>query len=137
MSQPPTLDPQGPPPATKDPLAADAGVHPVLRLDDTVHQRVRLGLLSILVEADRAEFTHLRQALELSDGNLNRHLAALVAAGYVTTHKDGSAGRTRTWVRATAAGRQAFGAELAELERLVRAHRQAPGSQAAKLKGRR
>ena len=41
--------------------------HPVARLDDLVHQRVRLGLLSVLAEVDRADFTFLRDRLGLSD----------------------------------------------------------------------
>ena len=37
--------------------------HPALRLDDTVHQRVRLGILAVLREARRADFAYLRDAL--------------------------------------------------------------------------
>jgi hypothetical protein len=43
--------------------------HPLQRLDDTVHQRVRLGILAVLAEADRADFTYLRRVL-LTDGIL-------------------------------------------------------------------
>jgi DNA-binding MarR family transcriptional regulator len=100
---------------------ADDG-HPSTALDDVVHQRVRLGLLSVLVEAHHAEFTYLRQLLELSDGNLNRHLAVLAEAGYVRSQRDTSGSRPRTWVSITPAGRRAFRAELAALKRLVRTH---------------
>jgi hypothetical protein len=33
--------------------------HPSQRLDDTVHQRVRLGILAVLAEADQADFGFL------------------------------------------------------------------------------
>ncbi len=96
--------------------------HPTAQLDDTVHQRVRLGVLSVLTEAGHAEFTYLRQVLELSDGNLNRHLAVLAEAGYVDSRRVASGGRARTWVSITSAGRQALRSELAELRRIVDAH---------------
>ena len=55
--------------------------HPSLKLDDTVHQRVRLGILAVLEEAKRADFSYLRDALDLSDGNLSRHIQVLEEAG--------------------------------------------------------
>lgn len=95
------------------------GDHPARHLDDVVHQRVRLGILSVLVEVERAEFTYLRQVLELSDGNLGRHLQVLVDAGYVELHKDTTAKRPRTWAALTDDGRLAFAREVEALERIV------------------
>ncbi|CAN5684765.1 hypothetical protein BH20ACT1_BH20ACT1_04210 [soil metagenome] len=43
--------------------------HPLQRLDDTVHQRVRLGILAVLAEADRADFTYLPRVLDLTDAS--------------------------------------------------------------------
>ena len=62
--------------------------HPTNGLDDTVHQRVRLGVLTILSESRRADFTYLRDSLELTDGNLARHLQVLGDAGYVRITND-------------------------------------------------
>jgi len=98
--------------------------HPALGLDDVVHQRVRLALLSVLVETGQAEFTYLRQLLELSDGNLGKHLNALSQAGYVELRKQPAAqGRARTWARVTRKGRRAFRDELTALEELIANHR--------------
>jgi DNA-binding transcriptional ArsR family regulator len=44
---------------------------------------VRLGILAVLAEADQADFGYLKETLELSDGNLSRHLRVLEEAGYV------------------------------------------------------
>jgi DNA-binding MarR family transcriptional regulator len=93
--------------------------HPVQRLDDTVHQRVRLGILAVLTEASRADFAYLREALELTDGNLSRHLAVLEEAGLVKVDKKPEGRRTRTWVQATRAGRRALDAEVAALRELI------------------
>jgi DNA-binding MarR family transcriptional regulator len=96
--------------------------HPVRRLDDVVHQRVRLGVLALLVQGGRCEFRFLRDELGLTDGNLSRHLTVLAGAGLVSLDKlvDRTAGqRARTWVSATARGRKAFRAEIAALRDLL------------------
>jgi DNA-binding MarR family transcriptional regulator len=93
--------------------------HPAQKLDDTVHQRVRLGILAVLSEARRADFAYLRDALELTDGNLSRHIAVLEQAGLVEVEKGFEGKRPRTWVQATAAGRSALRDELAALRELI------------------
>jgi len=93
--------------------------HPALRLDDTVHQRVRLGILAVLHEAASADFSYIRDALDLTDGNLSRHIAVLEEAGLVKVEKDVSGKRTRTWVSATRQGRSALDAELRSLRELI------------------
>ncbi len=93
--------------------------HPALRLDDVVHQRVRLGILAVLREAKRADFAALRGALDLTDGNLSRHLAVLEEAGLIAVEKGFEGRRSRTWVSATRAGRAALDAELQALSELI------------------
>jgi DNA-binding MarR family transcriptional regulator len=93
--------------------------HPALRLDDTVHQRVRLGILAVLSEARRADFSYLREALELTDGNLSRHLQVLEEAGLVKVEKGFEGRRPRTWVEATKRGRRALEAEMSALRDLI------------------
>jgi DNA-binding MarR family transcriptional regulator len=84
-----------------------------------VHQRVRLGVLAVLAEADRADFTYLRDTLEVTDGNLARHLQALEEAGYVVLTKTAEGGRRRTWATATRSGRRALKEELSQLQALL------------------
>ena len=96
--------------------------HPTSGIDETVHQRHRLGILTITAEADRAEFGYLRDALDLTPGNLSRHLTVLEDAGLVNVEKGYEGRRPRTWVRITRAGRTALAAELDLLAALVRQH---------------
>ncbi len=96
--------------------------HPTTELDDVVHQRARLGILAVLVEADRADFNFLRTTLSLTDGNLSRHLQVLEEAGCVEIHKVFEGKRPRTWVKTTKRGRDAFARELEALRALVNAH---------------
>ena len=95
-------------------------VHPTNGLDETVHQRHRLGILTITDEAQRAEFGYLREALGLTPGNLSKHLTVLEQAGMVEVEKGYAGRRPRTWVRITSQGRAALAAELATLTELLR-----------------
>ena len=96
--------------------------HPTNGLDETVHQRHRLGILTIAAEAQRADFRYLRDTLELTAGNLSRHLTVLEDAGMVKVEKGYEGRRPRTWVRITRQGRSALAAELDVLASLVRQH---------------
>ena len=99
------------------PVRADR--HPIHALDDVVHQRARLGVLAMLREADRVEFRYLRESLELTDGNLSRHLRTLEEAGYIEVHKGYEGRRPRTWLKLTRSGARALEAELDALRLLV------------------
>jgi DNA-binding MarR family transcriptional regulator len=102
--------------------APPTGEHPTNGLDETVHQRHRLGILTITSEASRAEFGYLRGALDLTPGNLSRHLTVLEDAGMVRVEKGYEGRRPRTWVSITRTGRSALAAELDALAALVRQH---------------
>ncbi len=102
--------------------------HPTVQIDETVHQRHRLGILTITAEAHRAEFGYLRKALGLTPGNLSRHLSVLEAAGMVEVEKGYAGRRPRTWVRITRPGRAALAAELAALTELLRRHETTEGA---------
>ncbi|MEU4086617.1 transcriptional regulator [Streptomyces aureus] len=93
--------------------------HPANGLDDVVHQRVRLGILTIAHEARRVEFGFLRSTLDLTAGNLSRHLAVLEEAGLVEIEKGYEGRRGRTWVHLTPAGESALRNEIDQLKRLI------------------
>jgi DNA-binding MarR family transcriptional regulator len=96
--------------------------HPTNGLNEIVHQRHRLGILTITAEAKRAEFGYLRAALDLTPGNLSKHLTVLENAGLIDVEKGYEGRRPRTWVNITRQGRSALTAELEALTRLVRQH---------------
>ncbi|GAA4628228.1 transcriptional regulator [Cellulomonas oligotrophica] len=99
---------------------SDDDRHPLADLDETVHQRARLGILAVLVEHEEADFTRLKRALGLTDGNLGRHLEVLVDAGHVELRKGSDGRRARTWARITPQGERALAAEVDLLRRLLR-----------------
>ena len=88
-------------------------------LDGVIHSRIRLSIMAILASVDDATFTHLRDEIGLTDGNLSTHMSKLVEAGYVETHRVLDAGRAATRYRLTPDGRNAFGDYLTRLENLL------------------
>lgn len=94
--------------------------HPAMLIEDVVHQRVRLGVLTLLGAGGRS-FTELRDALGQSDGGLGRHLKVLADAGYVTLTKSFQDNRPRTDVALTESGRAALVSERRVLADLLTA----------------
>jgi DNA-binding MarR family transcriptional regulator len=94
--------------------------HPTNGLDELVHQRHRLGILTIADETERVEFTYLRETLGLTGGNLSRHLAVLEEAGLINVEKGYQGRWPKTWIAISERGRDALTAELNALHELVR-----------------
>lgn len=89
------------------------------QLDRLVHSRIRLGVLSILAAVQSAEFTHLRDQVNTTDGNLATHLRKLEEAGYVDVDKSFRDRKPVTRYRMTGEGREAFRAYVDRLEGML------------------
>lgn len=98
----------------------DEAPHPTSGLNDVVHQKARLGILAVLAETERADFTYLKSMLDLTDGNLGRHIEVLAGSGLVHVEKGYAGKRPRTWVTITRAGRHALADEMAAIRELLR-----------------
>ncbi len=61
--------------------------HPRHRLDDLIHSPVRFSIVATLAGADNAEFSFVRDAIEVSDSVLSRQVSTLESAGYVKVKK--------------------------------------------------
>jgi len=88
-------------------------------LDDLVHQRFRLAILTIAMEGGPVQFGHLQRALDLTPGNLGRHLSVLEEAGLIKVSKGFADRRPWTAVAITSVGRKALRAEIAVLKGIV------------------
>jgi DNA-binding MarR family transcriptional regulator len=93
--------------------------HPTSRLDPAIHQPARLGILTAVCDTKRVDFVSLRDLLDLTDGNLSRHLTTLESAGYIKIEKTYEGRKPRTWISATKAGRKALAQEIATLREIV------------------
>ncbi len=78
------------------------------QIDETVHGRVRLGVLAYLSTAGSAEFLTLVDATRTTKGNLSSHLMKLETAGFVRVEKAFVDRKSRTTIHMTPLGEQAF-----------------------------
>jgi DNA-binding MarR family transcriptional regulator len=92
---------------------------PFLEIDRVIHETGRLGIMSMLAASAELSFTELRDALEMTDGNLTTHIRTLQEAGYVAVAKSYQHGRRLTTVSLTTAGRRAFAEYVTLLERII------------------
>jgi DNA-binding MarR family transcriptional regulator len=90
-----------------------------LGFDDVVHQPNRLAILVVLDEAGRADFTYLKEAVGLTDGNLGRHLSVLESEKLIELQRGFEGKRPRTWAKITRAGRARLRAEVAAMRNLL------------------
>lgn len=89
------------------------------RFDPVIHANNRLQLCAMLAPVDTVEFATLREALDVSESVLSKHLKVLEEAGYVALTKATLDSRVRTWVALTREGRRALQGHIAELRRVV------------------
>jgi DNA-binding HxlR family transcriptional regulator len=82
--------------------------------------RVRLGMMSLLVVQEQVDFGQIKENLELSDGNLASHMAALEKIGFVEVRKQFIGKKPNTSYAITAHGRAAFLEHLTSLEKLIK-----------------
>ena len=100
----------------------ECGVNPepFLQLDRVIHEKGRLAIMSMLAASPELSFTELRDALDMTDGNLTTHIRALQQEGYVAVAKSYQNNRPLTTCSLTAAGRKAFAEYINLLEQIVR-----------------
>ena len=77
-------------------------------IDEFIHSRIRLAVMSLLASLEEADFTYLRDQIGTTDGNLTTHIGKLRRAGYVEQDKRMLDGRSNTRFRLTDRGRAAF-----------------------------
>ena len=77
-------------------------------LNPLLHSELRLGIMSILVSVDSADFVYLRTNTGATAGNRSVQIDKLQKAGYITVEKGFNGKMPRTTCRITDAGREAF-----------------------------
>lgn len=82
--------------------------------------RVRLGIMSILLVNESADFNSLKETLEVTDGNLASHLSVLENNKYIKVNKKFIGKKPNTTYSVTQAGKKAFAEHLDALEKLIK-----------------
>lgn len=81
--------------------------------------RIRLGIMSVLMVNESADFKTLKELLGATDGNLASHTKALEKENYIHVQKSFIGRKPNTSYSATTAGRKAFKKHIEAIEKLL------------------
>ena len=93
------------------------------KLDKAIHEKGRLGIMTLLATRPSWSFQDLKAELKMSDGNLITHLRMLHQLGYVAVTKE-ILDRPQTTYSLTAKGKKSFQEYLLVLEQIIKAGKQ-------------
>ncbi|WP_177760981.1 winged helix-turn-helix domain-containing protein [Flavobacterium sp. I3-2] len=89
-------------------------------LNKEFESRVRLGMMSVLMVNEWVDFTEMKNLLQVTDGNLASHSAALEKNQYIEIKKEFVGKKPRTSYKITEIGKRAFQEHLNFLEKMMR-----------------
>lgn len=92
----------------------------IQHLNKAFENRIRLGIMSVLMVNDRVEFSSLKETLDITDGNLASHISAMEKLEYVEVKKQFIGKKPNTTYAVTKLGKKAFNDHLDALEKLLK-----------------
>lgn len=93
-------------------------------LDNLIHERMRLGIVSALAANASLTFSELKEMLKTTDGNISVHARKLEEADYINCTKSFDGRIPKTEYRLTSVGRKALERYLDHMEALIYAARE-------------
>jgi len=90
-----------------------------MMFDPLLHQSIRSKLVSLLIANDELPFKALKEALEVTDGNLSSHLSKLEKEKYITIEKTFEGKRPKSIVKIATTGRKAFEDYIEALKQFI------------------
>ena len=94
--------------------------NPIININKSFENRIRLGVMSILMVNDWVDFNTLKETLDVTDGNLASHITALEKNRYIDVRKSFIGKKPNTSYSASKAGKKAFKEHLDALESLIK-----------------
>jgi len=91
----------------------------ITNINKVFDNRIRLGIMSILMVNEYADFNTLKELLDVTDGNLASHAKALETAEYISVEKQFIGRKPNTRYSTTKLGRAAFKKHINALEKLI------------------
>lgn len=91
----------------------------IQNINKAFDNRIRLGIMSVLMVNDAADFATLKEVLGVTDGNLASHAKALENEAYIKIEKQFIARKPNTKYSATKLGKKAFQEHIEALEKLI------------------
>ncbi len=94
--------------------------NPISGLNKVFDNRIRLGVMSVLIVNDVISFNDLKAMLEVTDGNLATHLGTLEENGFIKVHKGFIGRKTNTNYSITKLGDREFKDHVKALEGMIK-----------------
>ena len=91
----------------------------IANLNKAFESRIRLGIMSVLIVNDSADFSTIKDLLELTDGNLASHIKALEGLEYIQSTKQFIGKKPNTRYAITELGRHCFQEHINALGKLI------------------
>ncbi|WP_416443406.1 winged helix-turn-helix domain-containing protein [Leeuwenhoekiella sp. A16] len=91
----------------------------ISNINKAFDHRIRLGIMSILMVNEYADFNMLKELLGATDGNIASHTKALEKENYIVVEKSFINRKPNTRYIATKSGREAFSKHIEALEKLI------------------
>jgi DNA-binding HxlR family transcriptional regulator len=92
----------------------------ISRLNKLFENRVRLGIMSVLMVNDAYDFNNLKETLGVTDGNLASHLKALEENKLIRVNKQFIGRKPNTSYSITESGAALFREHIKALEDIIR-----------------
>ncbi len=92
----------------------------ILHINKAFDHRIRLGIMSVLMVNEYAEFTTLKELLGATDGNLASHTKALEKVAFIRVEKQFIGRKPNTRYYATELGKNEFKKHINALEKLIK-----------------
>jgi DNA-binding HxlR family transcriptional regulator len=92
----------------------------ISRLNKLFENRVRLGIMSVLMVNDTYDFNNLKETLGVTDGNLASHLKALEENNLIRVNKQFIGRKPNTSYSITESGAVLFRDHIKALEDIIR-----------------
>ncbi len=89
-------------------------------LDKAFDNKIRLGIMSVLMVNEYVDFNELKQLMSLTDGNLASHIKSLEKSEYITVNKSFLGRKPNTKYSATELGKKAFNKHVDALEKILK-----------------
>jgi|SRR5690625_980802 len=95
----------------------------VQNIDDLIHAKARLGIMSMVMIYDKCDFMMLKKQLGLTDGNLGSHIKRLEDADYIQVTKTFEQRKPKTYITVTEKGAKAYETYINTLESIIHPQR--------------
>jgi DNA-binding MarR family transcriptional regulator len=89
-------------------------------LDPLLHSQLRLAIISMLVNSEKVEFTHIQDETQAAAGNISIQIKKLQEAGYINVDKSFKNNYPKTILSITPKGLKAFELYVNDLKKYLK-----------------